>query len=130
LLAALLILLQIGMSDFLTVLLFALLLLAAVGNDGRFTHLLNIVPLLWLGELSYSLYLAHGLVQFGATRLLNAEGISDRGSLSHLMSLLLIAAMFLIAFGIAALTYLTVERIARRRLRRLFGLVKPKMAAG
>lgn len=43
--------------------------------------------------------------------------------------MLLIGAMLLTAFGIAALTYLTVERTARRR-RRLFGLAKPKVAAG
>jgi peptidoglycan/LPS O-acetylase OafA/YrhL len=128
--AVLLVLLQTGISDFLTVAVFALLILAAVGNNGRVSRLLNGTPLLWLGELSYSLYLAHGLVQFGATRLLNAEGINDRGTLSQLPSVLLIGAMFLIACGIAALTYLTVERIARRRLRRLFGLAKPRMAVG
>ena len=128
--AVLLVLLQTGISDFLTVAVFGLFILVAVGNDGRVTRLLNAAPLLWLGELSYSLYLAHGLVQFGATRLLNAEGISDRATISELSSLLLIGAMVLIAFGIAALTYFTVERIARRRLRRLFGLAKPKMAAG
>lgn len=127
--AVLFVLLQTGVSDFLTVAVFALFILAAVGNNGRVTRLLNATPLLWLGELSYSVYLAHGLVQFGATRLLNAEGINDRGTLSQLPSVLLIGAMFLIACGIAALTYLTVERIARRRLRRLFGLAKPKMAA-
>lgn len=130
LLAALLVLLQIGMSDFLTVVVFALFILAAVGNEGRATRLLNAGPLLWLGAVSYSLYLAHGLVQFGATRLLSAEGIDNRDALSHLSSLLLVGAMVLIAFGIGALTYATVERIARRRLRRLFGLAKPKMAAG
>jgi peptidoglycan/LPS O-acetylase OafA/YrhL len=128
--AVLLVLLQTGISDFLTVAVFGLFILVAVGNDGRVTRLLNAALLLWLGELSYSLYLAHGLVQFGATRLLNAEGVSDRATISELSSLLLIGAMVLIAFGIAALTYFTVERIARRRLRRLFGLAKPKMAAG
>jgi len=130
LLVVLLILLQIGTSDFLAVFVFALFILAAVGNDGRITGLLNGAPLLWLGEVSYSLYLAHGLVQFGATQLLGAAGFDDRRAIPHLPSLLLIGAMVLIAFGIAALTYLTVERIARRRLRRLFGLAKPKMAAG
>lgn len=130
LLAALLVLLQIGISDFLAVVVFALLILAAVGNDGRVTRLINATPLLWLGALSYSLYLAHGPVQFGATRLLSAEGITDRSAVSHVSSLLLIGAMVLIAFGIAALTYLTVERIARQRLRRVFGMAKPKMAAG
>ena len=66
----------------------------------------------------------------GVTRLLSAEGITDRSAVSHVSSLLLIGAMILIAFGIAALTYLTVERIARQRLRRVFGMAKPKMAAG
>jgi peptidoglycan/LPS O-acetylase OafA/YrhL len=124
-----LVLLLTGISDFLTVIVFAVLLVAAVSNEGRVTGILNARPLLWLGALSYSLYLAHGFVQFGATRLLAAAGVSDRGSLTHLYSLLLIAAMVLTSFGIASLTYVTVERIARRRLRRLFGLAKPKVAA-
>jgi peptidoglycan/LPS O-acetylase OafA/YrhL len=55
--------------------------------------------------------------------------VSDRGNIPHLSSLLLIAAMVLTSFAIAVLTYFTVERIARRRLRRLFGLAKPKVAA-
>jgi peptidoglycan/LPS O-acetylase OafA/YrhL len=124
-----LVLLLTGISDFLTVIVFAVLLVAAVSNEGRVTGIVNAKPLLWLGALSYSLYLAHGFVQFGATRLLAAAGVSDRGSLTHLYSLLLIAAMVLTSFGIASLTYVTVERIARRRLRRLFGLAKPKVAA-
>jgi peptidoglycan/LPS O-acetylase OafA/YrhL len=69
-------------------------------------------------------------VQFAATQLLSAQGFDNRGTISHLASLSLIGAMLLAAFGIAALTYLTVERIARWRLRRLFGLAKPKLAAG
>jgi peptidoglycan/LPS O-acetylase OafA/YrhL len=123
-LAIALIVLQTGISDFLTVIVFALLLLAAVSNEGRVTWLVNTWPLVWLGELSYSLYLAHGFVQFGATRLLIAAGITDRSGVPHLYSLFLIGAMFLISFGAAALTYLTVERVGRRRLRRLFGLSK------
>lgn len=128
-LAVALVLLQTGISDFLTVIVFAVLLLAAVGNEGRVTVIVNSKPLLWLGALSYSLYLAHGFVQFGATRLVAAAGVTNRGNIPHLYSLLLIAAMVLTSFGIALLTYLTVERIARRRLRRLFGLAKPKVAA-
>jgi peptidoglycan/LPS O-acetylase OafA/YrhL len=61
--------------------------------------------------------------------LVAAAGVSDRGSITHRYSLLLIAAMVLTSFGIALLTYLTVERIARQRLRRLFGLRKPKVTA-
>jgi peptidoglycan/LPS O-acetylase OafA/YrhL len=128
--AVLLVLLQTGISDFATVVALALFILAAVSNHGRVTQLLNVRPLPWLGELSYSLYLAHGLVQFGATRLLNAESIDDRSTLSQPSSLLLIGAMFVIACGVGALTYLTIERTARRRLRRWFGLAKPKIAVG
>lgn len=128
-LAAVLVLLQAGFSDFLIVIVFAMLLLAAVGNEGHVTRIVNGRALLWLGELSYSLYLAHGFVQFGATRLLTAAGVTDRGSVSHVHSLLLIAVMVLASFAIAAMTYLTIERTARRRLRRLFGLAKPKVTA-
>jgi peptidoglycan/LPS O-acetylase OafA/YrhL len=62
--------------------------------------------------------------------LLNAESIDDRSTLSQPSSLLLIGAMFVIACGVGALTYLTIERTARRRLRRWFGLAKPKIAVG
>jgi len=56
-----------------------------------------------------------------ATRLLNGEGVTDCGTLSQVLSILLIGAMFLITCGM-------VERIAQRRLRRAqdgYGLKLP-----
>src|SRR6185437_981882 len=66
---ALLLLLHHGSNDFLVILLFPVLILAAVANQGRAAALLNTPSLVWLGEISYSLYLVHGLVQFVATQL-------------------------------------------------------------
>ena len=126
--AAVFALAQTGLSDFLTVLAFALLVPVSVANEGVITRLINIAPLIWLGEISYSLYLVHGFVQFAAKRLLAAEGI-DPGSLSQSHSGLLVAAMLLTSFIIAAATHATIERAGRRRLRRVLGLARPALAA-
>jgi peptidoglycan/LPS O-acetylase OafA/YrhL len=121
-------LMRTGLSDFLAVLIFPLLLLVSVANRGFVTKVINITPLIWLGEISYSLYLVHGFVQFAVARLLDAEGI-DIDDMSQGHSALLIAAMLIASFAIAALTHATVERAGRQRLRRAFGLVKPAAAA-
>ncbi len=115
---------QTGVSDFLTVLAFALLIPVSVANEGLITRLLNVGPLIWLGEISYSLYLVHGFVQFAAGRLLAAKGI-DPGAMSQSASALLTGAMLLCSFPIAALTYATVERAGWRRLRHVFGVGGP-----
>lgn len=119
---------QSGVSDFVTVIAFALLVPVSVANAGLFTRLINVAPLVWLGEISYSLYLAHGFVQFAAGRLLAAGGI-DPAKLSQFHSVLLVAAMLLTSFAIAAAIHATIERAGRRRLRRAFGLARPAAAA-
>lgn len=126
--AAVLALAQAGISDFVTVLAFALLVPVSVANEGLITRLINVAPLIWLGEISYSLYLVHGFVQFAAKRLLAAEGI-DPGDLSQSHSVLLVAAMLLTSFAIGAAMHATIERAGRQRLRRVFGLARPAAAA-
>jgi len=120
-------LLETGFSDFFEVLIFPLLLLVSVANRGFVTRAINIRPLVWLGEISYSLYLVHGFVQFAVDRLLDAEGI-DLDNMSQAHSALLVAAMLLSAFAIATVTHATIERAGRQRLRGFFGRAKP--AAG
>ena len=119
---------QTGVSDFLNVLSFPLLILVSVENRGFVTRLINIKPLVWLGEISYSLYLVHGFVQFAAGRLLAADGITDLDDVSQMHSVFLVGAMLLGSFAIAAATHATIERVGRRRLRRVFGLAKPAAA--
>jgi peptidoglycan/LPS O-acetylase OafA/YrhL len=78
--------LHFGAPDLLIVSLFAALVLLAVSNGGAFAKLTNIGPLIWLGEISYSLYLIHGLIQFMASKSLSAFRIQHtvQGSASPL----------------------------------------------
>ncbi len=121
LVAVLIVLLHHGASDFLVILLFPLLILAAVANEGRAAALLNITPLVWLGEISYSLYLCHGLVQFVTTQLLAAAGHDSRDDLSPATSLAIMSLMLLASFLCASYTHHGVEKAGRQRLRLLFG---------
>lgn len=120
------VLLHTGVSDFASVLMFALLLLAAVANQGWFGRVLNTAPLIWLGDVSYSLYLAHGFVQFTATRLLAAAGIHDLDDVSQGASFAVVAVMLVASFALATATHATIERTGRERLKRYFGLTKTK----
>lgn len=117
----LLLLLHRGDSDFLVILLFPVLILAAVANRGRAAVLLNTAPLIWLGEISYSLYLVHGLVQFVATQLLNATGHGSRDDLSTAASFAIMAFMLLVSLLCADHAHRGIEKAGRRRLRLLFG---------
>jgi len=65
-----------------SVALFAVLILATLDNSGRSALILNFAPFFWLGDISYSLYLIHGFVQFLTTRLLEAIGVYDRAHLT------------------------------------------------
>ena len=60
--------LHFGAPDLLIVSLFVALVLLAVSNTGGFAKLVNTGPLIWLGEISYSLYLVHGLIQFAFSK--------------------------------------------------------------
>jgi peptidoglycan/LPS O-acetylase OafA/YrhL len=121
LVAVLVVLLHLGVSDFLAILLFPALILAAVANEGRAAALLNAAPLVWLGEISYSLYLFHGLVQFVATRLLSAAGHDSRDDLSLAASLAIMAAMLVASLVCAGHAHRGVEKAGRQRLRLMFG---------
>jgi peptidoglycan/LPS O-acetylase OafA/YrhL len=106
-------LLQGNGPDLATVLLFALLIGVTVANEGRFAQLLNARPLVWLGEISYSLYLVQDLVKFATTQSLDAAGIQHR-ALSIPVSVALAAAMIVTCLAVSTVTYRLVEQPARR----------------
>jgi peptidoglycan/LPS O-acetylase OafA/YrhL len=118
--ASVLVLLHFGVSDILIVAAFPALILTAVMNAGRAAPLLNAAPLVWLGEISYSLYLAHGFVQYLATELLVRYGVQKATSLSLANSLWILLAMCGATLLIATFTYREVEVAGRSRLRKLF----------
>ncbi len=120
-LAATLICLHVGAPDLLIVSLFAALVLLAVSNTGAFARLANTGPLIWLGEISYSLYLIHGFIQFATSKGLSAFGIQHRAALSSGESLALMMLMLALCIFCASATYSGIEIVWRRHLRALLG---------
>jgi peptidoglycan/LPS O-acetylase OafA/YrhL len=108
---------------------FATLVFLAVSNTGTCAKLANTGPLIWLGEISYSLYLIHGLIQFMASKGLGALGIQHTAALSSGQSLALMMLMLALCIFCASATYTGVEVIWRRQLRALLGVGQKKSSA-
>jgi peptidoglycan/LPS O-acetylase OafA/YrhL len=108
-----------GIPDLVVVVGFPALILSAVMNAGRATPILNAAPLVWLGDISYSLYLAHGFVQFLTTKILVSAGVQKAADLSYTSSVWLLLGMLAATLLMAALTYREVEVVGRSRLRKL-----------
>ncbi len=113
--------LHLDAPDLLIVALFAVLIPIAVVNTGVFAKFANVGPLIWLGEVSYSLYLVHGLVQFVSQKLMDALGIQTASSLSIGSSLALMLVMVGVCFLASTATYSGVEIAWRRCLRERLG---------
>jgi peptidoglycan/LPS O-acetylase OafA/YrhL len=114
-------LLHFGAPDLLITLLFALVILASVLNAGRFAKWANVPALVWLGDISYSIYLIHSFVQFLATKLLGRFGLHDLTTLSSYKSLALAAPMLVLCLVAAHLSYFCFEVRSRRYVRDLLG---------
>ena len=112
---------HVGAPDLLIISLFAALVLLAVSNTGAFARLANTGPLIWLGEISYSLYLIHGFIQFATSKGLSAFGIQHRAALSSGESLALMMLMLALCIFCASATYSGIEIVWRRHLRALLG---------
>ena len=111
--------------DFSIVPLFALLILTAVSNKGRLSPLINSAPLLWLGNISYSLYLFHWFVLFVTTEAIRVHPETDIAKLPLPLSLGLITSMLAASLVLATLSYRFVEVAGRRWLRQRLGVVRP-----
>ena len=109
--------------------LFAGLILLAVSNTGVFARVAQLAMLLWLGEISYSLYLAHGFVQFVVTKILHGFGIQDRSEISSAESLGLMLLMLTLCLAFATMTYYGIEIVWRKHLRSLLGGNRRKISS-
>jgi peptidoglycan/LPS O-acetylase OafA/YrhL len=121
--------LHFGAPDLLIILLFAGLILVAASNAGIFAKIGGIGALVWLGEISYSLYLVHGFVQFVVTKSLHAIDIQDRSQIASVDSLVLMLVMLAICVVVATVTYYSIEIVWRRYLRGLFARTERKRSA-
>jgi len=117
--AATILCLHLGAPDLLIVALFAALIPVAVINAGNFSRVANVAPLIWLGEVSYSLYLIHGFVRFVAVKVLSAFGVQDNADLSNASSITLMLLMICVCLLAATATYSSVEVTWRRHIRAL-----------
>jgi peptidoglycan/LPS O-acetylase OafA/YrhL len=116
---AVLVFLHFDVPDLVIVMAFPAVILSAVSNAGRVTPILNAAPLVWLGNISYSLYLTHGFVQFLTTKLLVSTGVQRATELSYTSSVWLLLAMLGATLLMATVTYREIEIVGRSRLRRL-----------
>ena len=106
--------------DFLVIPLMAGLLLAGASNRGRLGRGLETRPMVWLGEISYSIYLVHWPVLVAiAIAVAEFHGTPVTETPSHEEAMLLLPLALGLILGLATLTHRWIETPARRRLRRL-----------
>ena len=120
--------LHLNAPDLLIIGLFGVLVLTAVLNGGSFSKCANVAALVWLGNISYSLYLIHGFVQFLAGKLLGRFEIHDHADLSIATSLGLMIAMVVSCLIAAHLSYNYFEVGCRQYLRKLLDRRKRRRA--
>jgi peptidoglycan/LPS O-acetylase OafA/YrhL len=113
-------LIQSGAPDLLVVFVFASMVPILVRSSGLATKILNASPIVLLGEVSYALYLIHGLVQITVSRLLAGISISDQ-ALSPAYSVALMVGLVTLSLLFAYFAHELVELPARRNLKRQLG---------
>jgi peptidoglycan/LPS O-acetylase OafA/YrhL len=96
--------------------LFPPLLVGLTAETSRFSKLLSLAPALWLGRISYALYMTHGISQKVIKVILPSEHYTH-ASLPVRLSLLAVNAVLILAP--AAALYYFVEVPSRNFLRRL-----------
>lgn len=115
-------LLHAAAPDLVIILLFPLLILTAVRNTGRIGRVLNAAPLLWLGNVSYSLYLLHWFVLFIVAQIVRFSFGGDLAGLPTDAALCVTGVVIAASLGLAALGFRFVEVPGRRWLRQCLGI--------
>jgi peptidoglycan/LPS O-acetylase OafA/YrhL len=94
--------------------LFALLIVALANGSDWLSTGLAVRPLVYLGEISYAVYMLHWVA-----RVVVRTGLARAGLLDSLPAPVIVAAYFALTMVAAVLLYHFVERPGRRTLRRL-----------
>jgi peptidoglycan/LPS O-acetylase OafA/YrhL len=105
-------------TDILIIALYPVLLLAAATNTGRVRAALAWRPFVFLGEISYSLYMVHIFCLIGLARMIG--GGAELRDLSLTTRALALAGGIAVALAMAALVSRCIEYPARAALRRRF----------
>lgn len=89
---------------------------AAMVARGRAASFLNARPLVWLGEISFSIYLLHAPLQLALKNVATTMSIRLH-AIDATVALALLALSTLVVIGLSHLTWRWIEIPARRRLR-------------
>jgi peptidoglycan/LPS O-acetylase OafA/YrhL len=112
---------SIGFGDFALVALLAVTILGTAMSRGSWTRILGTGPLLWLGEISYSVYMVHFPVLIVVRRFWERLGFAEWGPAGKVSAFL---ATDLLVVALAAVLFYLVERPVRARLRDRMGSLK------
>ena len=110
-----------GFGDFALVALLAVTILGTAMSRGSWARILGSGPLVWLGEISYSIYMVHFPVLIIIRRFWERLGFAEWGPAGKLSAFL---ATDLLVVALAAMMFYVVERPVRTRLRDRMGSFK------
>lgn len=109
---------SLGVLDFALIGLLAVFIAALAMSSGVTARVFSLAPMVWLGEISYSLYMVHFPVLRALNIVLKPERLAAMGSVGAV-------AVYILALGVcvacAAVLYYLVERPLRVRLRNAVG---------
>jgi peptidoglycan/LPS O-acetylase OafA/YrhL len=110
-----------GFGDFALVALLAVTILGTAMSRGSWARILGSGPLVWLGEVSYSIYMVHFPVLIIIRRFWERLGFAEWGPAGKVSAFL---ATDLLVVALAAMLFYVVERPVRARLRDRMGSFK------
>jgi peptidoglycan/LPS O-acetylase OafA/YrhL len=113
---------SLGLQDFALIALLALTILGAALSSGHVTRILGSRALVWLGEISYSVYMVHFPVLIVIRRLWERLGFAQWQPAGRMFAFMATVALIL---ALAAMLFYVVERPARTRLRDQMGKLAP-----
>lgn len=102
--------------DFISIIVFATIILASVHVEGIGTYILNLRPLLFLGDISYSLYLMHLPLMFFLLHYLKKNTSLKLENLAWSTAWLYAVIFITIVISISTITYRFIEVPMRQRL--------------
>lgn len=111
-----------ALADLALVVLLALALVSTATAQSFLASLLGSRPLVWLGEISYSLYIVHFPALLVIRRLLEALGYKEWSSAAQTLAF---AGSAGCVIALAAVLFYLVERPARQHLRNRMGVLAP-----
>jgi peptidoglycan/LPS O-acetylase OafA/YrhL len=113
---------SVGLQDFVLVALLALTIFGTALSSGHVTQILGSGPLVWLGEISYSIYMVHFPILIVIRRLWEWLGFAQWQAIGHIFAF---TATVVLILALAATLFYVVERPARSRLRDQMGKLAP-----